>query len=233
MKKWKDFFQSYRVIEINNDSDLLFQVGATTSGKPITLGQHTAIVSSIVSGLAMNKNDNILDLCCGNGIITFDIADKVNKIIGIDSSKAYIDNAKKYKQKENIKYLNNDVLDLETYVDVGKLTKGFIYSSIAYFSESEILNLLSILKNIGVDYVYIGSILDKSKKFLFFNTFKRRVHYLYEYLLLNKDLGLGRWWSQKEILRIANKIGYEVEFITQNPILHTAHYRYDAILRSL
>jgi SAM-dependent methyltransferase len=230
MEKWKDFFQTYRVIEINNDNDLLYQVGTTVGGKPITLEQHNEIIFSILNALEINKTDNVLDLCCGNGIITYDVATKVNTIVGIDSSIAYIENAKKFKINDNVKYFNADILNIKDLVIREKINKVIFYSSLAYFSKKELTDLLSMFKNTEIIRLFIGSILDKNRKFLFFNTFKRRVHYLYKYLILNNDLGLGRWWSKKEIQKIAYRTGYNVEFRAQNPILHTAHYRYDCIL---
>jgi SAM-dependent methyltransferase len=230
MEKWKNFFQSYRVIEINNDNDLLYQVGATVGGKPITIEQRNAIVDSIVNELELNKKDNVLDLCCGNGVITHDLADKVNKIIGVDASIAYIDNAKKYKSRNNIKYINDDILNIKKYIIGEEVNKVVFYASVAYFSKKEVIDLLAILRCMVTINVFIGSILDKNKKFCFFDTFKRRVHYLFQYLILNNDLGLGKWWSEKEMQKIAKKSGYTVEFRVQNQILHTAHYRFDCIL---
>ena len=36
MEKWRRFFQTYRIIEIKDDKDLLYQVGTTVGGKPIS-----------------------------------------------------------------------------------------------------------------------------------------------------------------------------------------------------
>ena len=43
-------------------------------------------------------------------------------------------------------------------------------------------------------------------------------------------LVLGNWWSKKEIIKIAAGQDFKVEILDQNPILHTAHYRFDALL---
>jgi hypothetical protein len=56
------------------------------------------------------------------------------------------------------------------------------------------------------------------------------MHYFINYIILRKDLGLGNWFSKKELEKIALNCGYKIKFLNQNSILHTAHYRFDAIL---
>lgn len=230
MEKWRRFFQTYRIIEIKDDNDLLFQVGTTVEGKPISKLQHVEIINSITKRLKLNQKDNLLDLCCGNGIITNDISGFVNKIIGIDGSESYINNARKFKNNHNIKYHCDDVINFKKYIVGEKINKVLFYASLAYFSKNELIKILLNSKNNNIEMIYIGSILDKDKKYKFFNTFKRSIHYLFNYLILRNDLGLGNWWSKKEIAKIATEQGFKVEIIEQNPILHTAHYRFDVLL---
>ena len=230
MEKWRRFFQTYRIIEIKDDNDLLFQVGTTVEGKPISKLQQSEIINSITMGLELNRKDNVLDLCCGNGIITNDISRVVNKVIGIDGSESYITNARKLKNNHNIIYCCDDVLNFKEYTIGENINKIIFYASLAYFSKDELITILSNLKNNKTEKIYIGSILDKNKKYKFFNTFKRRIHYLFNYLILRNDLGLGNWWSKREIIKIAVAQGFKIEILNQNPILHTAHYRFDALL---
>jgi SAM-dependent methyltransferase len=230
MEKWKIFFQTYRIVEIINDNDLLYQIGATVNGKPISKLQHSEIVNSIATGLELNPKDNVLDLCCGNGIITNDISRIVSKVIGIDGSESYVANARKIKNNHNIRYHCDDILNFRKYIVGENINKVLFYASLAYFSKEELITILSNLKNSKTEKIYIGSILDKDKKYKFFNTFKRRIHYLFNYLILRNDLGLGNWWSKNEIIKIAAAQGFKIEILDQNPILHTAHYRFDALL---
>jgi SAM-dependent methyltransferase len=233
MKKWKDFWQNYRVLEIKEDSDLLYQVAKTVMGKPISTIQYKTIISSIIEGLELNSEDNVCDLCCGNGIITYDIAGMVKKVIGIDSSILFIENAIKYKSKHNIKYVCDDILNVNTYIIGENINKVIFYDSIAYFSENEVGKILNNIKNSSSKKIkiFIGSVLDKNSKFKYFNTFKRKMHYFINYIILRKDLGLGNWISKGELEKLAKTFGYKVKFLNQDSILHTAHYRYDAILQ--
>jgi SAM-dependent methyltransferase len=232
MKKWKKFWQNYRVLEIKEDSDLLYQVGKTVMGKPISSIQCKAIIASIIEGLELNSEDNVCDLCCGNGIITYDIASTVNKVIGIDSSVQFIGNARKYKSRNNIKYVCDDILNANKYMFGEDINKVILYDAIAYFSKNELIEVFNNIKNSSFKKIkiFIGSVLDKNRKFNYFNTLKRKMHYFINYIILRKDLGLGNWFSKKELEKIALNCGYKIKFLNQNSILHTAHYRFDAIL---
>jgi len=230
MEKWRRFFQTYRIIDIKDDKDLLYQVGTTVGGKPVSELQHQAIIKDISNGLILCKEDVVLDLCCGNGVITYDIAQHVNKVIGVDGSDSYIDNAIRLKASKNIRYHCDDIKNFRNYVNGEKINKVLFYASIAYFSKGELIELLKQLKEAGIEQMYIGSILDRERKFRYFNTFRRKVHYLLNYLILRNDLGVGNWWSRREIIKIAAGQGFKIEIKEQNPILHTAHYRFDVLL---
>ena len=56
----------------------------------------------------VNPEDRVLDIGCGNGALTFEIAKKARKVVGIDLDKKYIKIAKKKYWAPNIKYLVGD-----------------------------------------------------------------------------------------------------------------------------
>ena len=66
VNKWKVFFQDYRMVDINDDNDLLYQVGLTVGGKPISEQQFQELIESVVVNLELRKGDCLVDLCCGN-----------------------------------------------------------------------------------------------------------------------------------------------------------------------
>ena len=59
----------------------------------------------------LKKNDNILEIACGTGIVTFGIADAVEKVTAIDISKEMIDVAKEKAKKVNVKNIEFQVAD--------------------------------------------------------------------------------------------------------------------------
>jgi SAM-dependent methyltransferase len=230
MKKWKDYFQSYRIIKVKDNNDLLYQVGTTVSGNPISKTQHDEIIKSIVFGLDLKPDDILLDLCCGNGVITFDLAKIANNVIGIDSSQPYIDNAIKIKNHKNIAYYCDDILNFKKYIIDANINKAVFYAALAYFSKNEIVKILVLLKEANIGRIYIGSILDRNEKSKYFNTFKRKATYFISQFIIGKNSGLGNWWSKKEIIKLAQQAGFSIEIIKQNSNIHTSHYRFDALL---
>lgn len=232
MKKWTNFFQTYRNVPIKDDSDLLYQVALTVGGKPISKEIFNTIISDLENNLKLNSSDILLDLCCGNGVITYEISKRVKLTTGIDSSKIYIDNANKYKKSNTINYVEMDILDIETINnDDSKFTKVLFYGSVAYFEKRELKIILEKTNKLTTNdaIILIGNVLDYSRRFKFYNTFERRYQYLI-YKIFNKDLGLGNWWKKKTLLEICNEKGFDCKFIDQNPLLNTAHYRFDCIL---
>ena len=58
----------------------------------------------------VSPEDTVLDIGCGNGALTFDVAKKAKRIIGIDLSKKNIKIAKEKFSRENIEYIQGNIL---------------------------------------------------------------------------------------------------------------------------
>ncbi len=67
------------------------------------MGYHKFFVDNI------NSNDIVLDIGCGNGALTYDVAKKAKKIIGIDLNKNNIAIAEEKYSAPNINYIVGDV----------------------------------------------------------------------------------------------------------------------------
>lgn len=56
----------------------------------------------------ITPNDKVLDVGCGDGILTVDLARKAKQVVGIDINPRNIKQAKKEHQKDNIRYILAD-----------------------------------------------------------------------------------------------------------------------------
>jgi hypothetical protein len=231
---WKEFFQGYRILEIKSDADLLFQVGKTVGGKPMSSKQFNALIDSTRRHLELTKRDRLIDLCCGNGVVTYELSTSVQKTTGIDFSRPYIENALRYKKLPNISYLINDVTELTTIAKEQRFSeynKVLIYDALAYLTPVDLDRILAYCESVkSIERILIGDVLDLNRKWNFFNTRKRKLIYFYKCKILGKDFGLGRWWTKNEIMFLAKGHGFMCSFLEQDSVLHTAHYRFDALM---
>lgn len=105
---------------------------------------------ALVNGMVRVLSDfgitsgNLLDLCCGNGRVSIYMAKKGFKAVGVDISKAFIEDAhKKARQcnvSKNVTFLEGDVRRLKKVV--GNVSKPFdvvvnVWTSIGFYSEEE------------------------------------------------------------------------------------------------
>lgn len=94
------------------------------------------------------KSGNVLDLCCGNGRISVYMARKGFKAVGVDFSKAFLEDARKkaeeHEVSRNVTFLEGDVRNLKKVV--GDVSQPFdvvvnAWTSIGYFSQGDDINM--------------------------------------------------------------------------------------------
>ena len=201
---WRHFFESYRLIPIAGDNDLLFQVGATVGGRPIGREQFDQTIADVEKGLMLDPSDHLLDLACGNGVITHRLASEVKSVVGVDFSQPYIDNARRYKSLPNVEYICGDVCDLRTTLAPvqKRFSKVLMHSALAYFSLDQFAALLVDLDaHLTQDArIYIAAVPDSGKRWRFYNTWRRAAVYVWN-SLRGKESGIGKWWRKKELIR--------------------------------
>lgn len=236
MKNWKQFWQNYRIIDINSDIDLLYQTGKTVNKKPIDSSTFTLIIDGIIKNLNLHSNDTLLDLCCGNGTITYELSKTSNQVFGIDFSVPFINNAITYKKNQNIEYICHDITKLSKMMNNlqgASINKVLLYDGLAYFNKTQLKALIKTLSDItkGNVTMLFGSVLDSKKKWNFFNTFNRKINYFINIKLLKNSKGLGAWWRMDDIKEICEALEFFCAFIDQPSQLYTSHYRTDVVIR--
>lgn len=228
-RDWKTFWTTYP--HKANDTQYLRQVGKTVGGVQISQEQFDAILGDIDKHLDISPDDVVLDLCCGNGLITREIAKKCKEVVGIDFSEVLIETATEITQEPNVKYIVMDVRKIRNLIKEYEsyFTKVLWYEALAFFDEHDLCEVLDSIKLLSREepIILIGSVLDHSRKWSFFNTFKRKMTYVFKIVLLGQEVGLGKWWKREQIEKVCDKSGFACEFHYQNNVLHTAHYRID------
>ena len=222
---WKIHYNS---ISKKIDSSLLKQVGKTVNGQEISESQVVALIESVVGSLRLNASDSLIYLCCGNGLLTRQLAPLVKEIVGIDFTANLINAAKKYNSFDNIEYVNLDVLCLDDIYFKG-LKKIIMYEALQHFSTEQLAVLLKKLSTLEVgSLVYLGSIPNKDKLRVYYDTDEK-----FKFYMKCESEGkphIGHWWVIGEIEQLATKYGFNFRLLLQDTNIYTAHYRFDVLL---
>lgn len=230
MRNWVNYWNEFP--KSVGEKDFYRQVGKTKNGKPISHKQFQRLITQIIEQLEIGKQDTVLDLCCGNGLITFNTAKYCDYIVGIDYSDRLIKIALKFHKSDNIKYINSSILDITSEkISIKKpFTKVYMYEALQHFEVEELGKILTVIKNVSVPNVkiFFGSIPDLHKIWKFYDTKKRRVEY--KKRIAEDSEAIGTWWNSQAIFDTAKAIGLNCAPVLQDRILHTAHYRFDVLM---
>ena len=109
-RDWRVYWA--RAVQNVGAADLFRQVGRTVTGQPEPEQQIGILVRAIAERLKLNKNDVLLDLCCGNGLVTFRLSAMCRTIVGVDYSNDLVEIAKNTNPAANIAYIRRYVEDL-------------------------------------------------------------------------------------------------------------------------
>lgn len=187
------------------------------------------IIKNISKNLDLKPTDQLLDLCCGNGLLTFQLAEKVKNIMAVDVSNNLIEAAKQNHSQKNIQYLQGNALEID-HLKIQKFDKILIYFAFQYFNLKEAKQLfpqlLNLLKPNGK--IFLGDVPDFSKRWIFYNSPAKRFYYIKD--LIFQSNKMGKFWKTKTLEKITEKVGAKGKRIQQNLNLPHAHYRFDFLI---
>jgi cyclopropane fatty-acyl-phospholipid synthase-like methyltransferase len=221
---WEDFPARF------GEEEFCKQVGRTAhGGKPTPEAELQIAIDQVQQGLGLCADDRLLDLCCGNGLLTQRLASDVSHVTGIDFSQVMVETARRHHQRPNTCFERGSVLDLAAALPnlEQPFTKACLLESLHYFGPHEFEAILIGLSAVarGDAVFYFSGITDAAKQDLFYDTEERRRERARR-LADGTDV-MGHWWTRDELLDVAHRRGLECEFIPQDPRLNTAHYRFD------
>ena len=209
-------------------NDFWRQVNRTIHGEPVDEKQIVMLVQSIIQGLDLKNGDVVLDLCCGNGAITSQIAQISEKCIGVDFSEYLIGIAKEFFElPETCEFYYDDIIEFCSEHQIASCTKAYCYGASSYLSNEQISVLLTSLYNNfeGLTQIFIGNCPDKEFKREFF---QRRKLPFSEVETTKSAIGI--WRNSSTLISIANECGWEAEVSKMPAEYHAAYYKYDLIL---
>jgi predicted TPR repeat methyltransferase len=172
---WKSFWKSYRKTKVANEEDLFFEVGKTVNQQPISEAAFQLSIDLIIRGLQLSRHDTVLELCCGNGLMTRRLAPLVAEIQAVDFAEHLIANARKFSPKANVSYICADAV---AYLNELASSKTFVPSKIllgdalCYFEPTDLSEMLqATIKLTGNRFIFLASGIPCDElKWNFYNT---------------------------------------------------------------
>jgi len=120
--------------------------GAGIHPKHRLMNYHAFFINNI------SADDVVLDIGCGNGFLTLDLAEKAKSITGIEINKNNIELARKEFNRDNIKYICGDACQY----DFGERFDVIVLSNLLEHIEDRIAFLLKV-RDLSPQTTYTGS----------------------------------------------------------------------------
>ena len=184
-----------------------------------------ATLEFIFKQLDLKAEDIVLDLCCGNGLISKELALRTQSVTAVDLSSKLLDQIDT-SAFTNITKIQKNVLSLDLPGET--FNKILIYAGIQYFSPVETVQVLQKTARwlVPGGLLYLGDILDHKKLWAFFNT-KEREHAYFTGLKDNAPI-VGEWFDSLFLEKLGSYAGFsKVEKIKQSAEMIYSFFRYD------
>ena len=188
-------------------------------------------VEHIIANLDLQMEDVLLDVCCGNGMISILLSKKCAAVTGCDISEELIRLAKENHANSKVKYLAGDATQLTSFINT-KFDKINLFFSFQYLDSyskgfSAIREMSQLLKPNG--RIFLGDVPDYEFLSRFYPSYPARLKYLLKLRLGKSEM--GKFWKEAEIARICGELGLTYQRLLQPEDLPYSAYRVDYMLQ--
>lgn len=212
-----------------NPNDFWGQVKRSVNGVPVSQDQIDMIIPVVVAGLALNRQDYLLDLCCGNGALSTRFFEHCKGGLGVDFSEYLISIANgNFAASPDQTYIVQDVVEFcENPATPDVFSKAVCYGAFAYIEQNKSERLLRSLNNNfpNIERVFIGEYPDKEHLSDFYGN-----RPLAPGIENDPESPLGVWRTKEEFISLAERCGWQAEIRQMPEKYFAAYYRYDVVL---
>ena len=203
------------------------RVGRTLNQEAMSEAMLLTLVDQIVDKLRVGKQENVLDLCCGNGLITVEVAKHCRSLVAVDFSETLIEDLRG-RSPDNVttKVANA----LEARFASGQFDRVLIAAAIQHFSRSEIITLFDHIYNwlTPSGILMVTDIPDSQCMWEFYDNEEREN--LYFESVKNGTPILGTWLERSWLTKLARHVGFEAATPLSQPEGYWyGHYRFDLV----
>jgi ubiquinone/menaquinone biosynthesis C-methylase UbiE len=227
---WNDYWNRDEILV---DADMQSHVQRTVNHQPVSCEVWEKTLNFIWKKMEIGSTSDVLELCCGNGMLTIPLAQKVRTLSAIDFSTPLIEvltNQLKHRRINNVTTTIGDITNMS--FTENNYSHVLIYFALQHFSERDAIILFQkvyqTLKNGGK--FYIGDIPDREKLWDFACN-EKYVSMYFESIKKNTP-AIGTWFLQNDMLKMSKWAGFKsAEIIIQPEYQINSRYRFDLLLQ--
>lgn len=222
---WEKYYMNDLVVGNQNPQK---NIGRTKSGSPITDEVWKQSIQYIKSEIGLEITDNILEVCCGNGLVVGELSKYCNSAKGIDFSEKLINQLNK--NYPNVSSHLENVLDYN--YEFQAYDKVLLYFSAQHFDETDLLDLIQSLiyttKKKGT--ILIGDIPDESEKWNYIKKPQHKVDYFNR--ISEGEPMIGKWYSKDWFLSLNDYLtNVTISIVDQPDFMINSDWRFDVIIK--
>lgn len=209
--------------------DFLRQTRRTVHDEPMSDAQLRMIMEAIHNGLQLQPDDVLIELACGNGLLSVQLFDACRGYLGTDISDYLISVAKKHFERlPNHRFEVRGGIECVTQESQPeRFTRALCYAGFQYFGDQDISHILTMLyrRFTRLERIFIGNLPDRARITDFFT------HRMPgEDELSDPGTALGAWRTREAFAQLADAAGWQTVFSIMPPEFYASHYRYDVTL---
>jgi SAM-dependent methyltransferase len=212
--------------------ELLRQVERTVAGQPLPQEQIALLLGDITGHLNLGPADILLDLCCGNGLLTAHLAERCGSAVGIDYSRDLVEIARERNVSANTAYLQKAAEDIVAAdFPAGRPNKVSMNAGLQHFTRDMVAKMMPALREAADPQMllFFTDVPDGNRIDAFYNTPERWAEY--ERRRAAGTEAIGTWWDRNDLTALMEIAGFEVTLVEPAPQRQTSHYRFDVLGR--
>ena len=222
---WKEFWNTTDMVRA---TDFCKQVGRTLNKTSYSEAQIQLLTSRILELLQASPQKALLELACGNGMLTHRIAPHFQSVTAMDFSAPLIDVAVAHFPRDNVEYFVHDALELDAVQKTYDCI--LVFAAFQYFNPNQAQRMFSQFRRLlnPDGRILLGDVADGDRVWRFYRGLKGKWRYYFD--LLQGTPIIGSWWKPSDLLKLADEHGFTLAISYQTPQLPNHYFRYDAVL---
>lgn len=226
---WRDWWNR-APLEVG-PRDFQRQVLRTVGGEPVGPDDDRRVAETVAATLGLEPDDLLLDLCCGNGLITARLAPLCRRVVALDYSQPLIDVARAEFAADTITYGCAAAEEVTAAMLGGEPVDAVsMVSALQFFDGDRLGAALDAVLPLGSPRlrILLTDVPDLRRIGDFYDTPDKRA--ARERRLSEGTEQLLHWWDPAELMAIAASHGLESRVLAQPDDLADAWFRYDILM---